>query len=68
MRVYAHIYHQHMDKIAQLNAVEHFNTSFKHFVLFISEFDLIGDCRQLTPVQELIDRLLVPNSRVNVRS
>ena len=34
----------------------HLNTSFKHFVYFIQEFELI-DKKELAPLQELIDRL-----------
>ena len=34
----------------------HLNTSFKHFVYFIQEFELI-DRKELAPLQELIDRL-----------
>ncbi|OZC11063.1 Ser/Thr phosphatase family protein [Onchocerca flexuosa] len=63
-RVYAHVYHQHLELIEQLNAVEHLNTSFKHFMLFIQEFDLI-DSKQLVPLQSFIDRLtLEENSTV----
>ena len=34
----------------------HLNTSFKHFVYFIQEFELI-DKKELAPLHELIDRL-----------
>ncbi|KAL3095571.1 hypothetical protein niasHT_024397 [Heterodera trifolii] len=60
-RIYAHVYHEHFGLIEQLKAVEHLNTSFKHFMLFVDEFDLI-DRRQLSPLQELIDSLLHTNS------
>ncbi|MFH4983348.1 hypothetical protein AB6A40_010057 [Gnathostoma spinigerum] len=55
-RVYAHIYHQHIDLIEQLKAIEHLNTSFKHFMLFVHEFNLI-EAKQLAPLQQFIDRL-----------
>ena len=35
----------------------HLNTSFKHFIYFVTEFNLI-EKRELTPMQELIDRML----------
>uniref|UniRef100_A0A183C0R7 Mob1/phocein n=1 Tax=Globodera pallida TaxID=36090 RepID=A0A183C0R7_GLOPA len=60
-RIYAHIYHEHFGLIEQLKAVEHMNTSFKHFMLFVNEFNLI-DRRQLAPLQELIDKLLHINN------
>ena len=55
-RIYAHVYHQHSPLIEQLKSVEHFNTSFKHFVLFVREFQLVPQ-RQLAPLQGLIDQL-----------
>ena len=55
-RVYAHIYHEHFDRIEQLKAISHLNTSFKHFILFVQEFNLI-DNKQLTPLQDLIQKL-----------
>ncbi len=55
-RVYAHIYHQHFSEIVQLQEEAHLNTSFKHFIFFVQEFNLI-DRKELAPLQELIDRL-----------
>jgi len=57
-RIYAHVYHQHFKTIEQLKAIEHLNTSFKHFILFVKEFDLI-ESKELAPLQDLID-LLAP--------
>uniref|UniRef100_A0A1I7ZMK1 MOB kinase activator-like 1 n=1 Tax=Steinernema glaseri TaxID=37863 RepID=A0A1I7ZMK1_9BILA len=56
-RIYAHIYREHFDYIEQLKAIEHLNTSFKHFVLFVSEFKLI-EPKQLAPLQDLINKLV----------
>ena len=56
-RVYAHIFHQHFDHVLSLDEEAHLNTSFKHFVYFITEFSLI-DKRELAPMQHLIDKLL----------
>ncbi|KAG9354025.1 hypothetical protein JZ751_012149 [Albula glossodonta] len=55
-RVYAHIYHQHFDSVMQLQEEAHLNTSFKHFIFFIQEFNLI-DRRELAPLQDLIEKL-----------
>lgn len=55
-RVYAHIYHQHFIQVVELGEEAHLNTSFKHFIFFVQEFNLI-DKRELAPLQELIDRL-----------
>ena len=43
-------------EIVSLGEEAHLNTSFKHFVYFIQEFELI-DKKELAPLQELIDRL-----------
>lgn len=55
-RVYAHIYHQHFVQVVELSEEAHLNTSFKHFIFFVQEFNLI-DKRELAPLQELIDSL-----------
>ncbi|EDL85221.1 rCG64196 [Rattus norvegicus] len=55
-RVYVHIYHQHFDSVMQLQEEAHLNTSFKHFIFFVQEFNLI-DRRELAPLQELIEKL-----------
>lgn len=55
-RVYAHIYHQHFKEVVQLSEEAHLNTSFKHFIFFVQEFNLI-DRKELAPLQELIDKL-----------
>lgn len=54
-RVYAHIYHAHFDKVVQLEEERHLNTSFKHFIFFVSEFDLMGSS-EMAPLNELIKR------------
>lgn len=51
--MYAHVYHEHFDLIGELKAVEHLNTSFKHFILFVQEFKMMEQ-KQLAPLQELI--------------
>jgi len=56
-RVYAHIYHQHFPHVVNLGEEAHLNTSFKHFIYFVQEFNLI-EKRELTPLAELIERLI----------
>ncbi|XP_062091162.1 MOB kinase activator-like 1A isoform X2 [Humulus lupulus] len=56
-RVYAHIYHSHFEKILSLKEEAHLNTCFKHFVLFVWEFQLI-DKRQLDPLHDLVESIL----------
>ena len=55
-RVYAHIYHEHFDEVVQLGKEAHLNMSFKHFIFFVQDFELI-DKRELAPLQELIVKL-----------
>merc|ERR1712232_215926 len=57
-RVYAHIYYSHFSKIVSLGEEAHLNTCFKHFYLFITEFELV-DKREIAPLQDLIDNLQV---------
>jgi MOB kinase activator 1 len=52
-RVYAHIYHAHFSDIMVLEIEAHLNTSFKHFIYFVFEFNLI-EHKELTPLKDLI--------------
>ncbi|KAI9011730.1 Mob1/phocein [Hyaloraphidium curvatum] len=56
-RVYGHVYHSHFDQVVQLGVVQHLNTSFKHFLLFVREFDLV-DAKEQTPLKEVIEALV----------
>jgi len=56
-RVYAHMYHSHFPKVVSLGEEAHLNTSFKHFIYFVTEFQLV-DKKELAPLQELITQLL----------
>ena len=58
-RVYAHIYHSHFPQVIELGSEAHLNTSFKHFIYFVLEFDLIQR-KELEPMQELIDTFAKP--------
>ncbi|KAJ7591131.1 Mob1/phocein [Mycena floridula] len=55
-RVYAHIYSNHFDQICALGIEAHLNTSYKHFYLFVTEFDLV-DKKELAPLDELNDAM-----------
>lgn len=55
-RVYAHIYYEHFHQVIQLQEEAHLNTSFKHFIYFVQEFDLV-EKKELAPLQDLIDKL-----------
>ncbi|KAJ1969504.1 Maintenance of ploidy protein mob2 [Dimargaris xerosporica] len=53
VRVFAHIFYTHYDKLVHLNAERHFNSLFAHFYAFCREFDLL-DKKDTAPLQELI--------------
>ncbi|OQR85199.1 maintenance of ploidy protein mob1 [Thraustotheca clavata] len=56
-RVYAHVYYSHFDKIVSLGAEAHLNSCFKHFIMFVIEFDLV-DTREQEPLKDLIANLV----------
>ncbi len=56
-RVYAHVYYSHFDKIVCLGAEAHLNSCFKHFILFVTEFDLV-EAREQEPLKDLIQNLI----------
>ncbi|RLN58805.1 hypothetical protein BBJ28_00004415 [Nothophytophthora sp. Chile5] len=56
-RVYAHVYYSHFDKIVSIGAEAHLNSCFKHFMAFVTEFDLV-DKREQEPLNDLIKNLL----------
>jgi len=56
-RVYAHLYSNHFDQICALGIEAHLNTSYRHFFLFVNEFDLV-DKKELAPLDELNDAIL----------
>lgn len=53
-RVYAHIYHHHFAVVTSLGEEAHLNTSFKHFVYFVTEFDLV-ERKELNALEDLVD-------------
>ncbi|POM58638.1 Maintenance of ploidy protein mob1 [Phytophthora palmivora] len=56
-RVYAHVYYSHFDKIVSIGAEAHLNSCFKHFMAFVTQFDLV-DKREQEPLNDLIKKLL----------
>ncbi|KAG5439617.1 hypothetical protein PCANB_002194 [Pneumocystis canis] len=56
-RVYAHIYCHHFSAIIALGEEAHLNTSFKHFIFFVNEFNLI-EKKEYAPLQELVDSFI----------
>lgn len=56
-RVYAHVYYSHFAKIRELQEESHLNTAFKHFMLFVWEFDLIAK-EELSPLTDLLINLM----------
>jgi len=55
-RVFAIMYCQHFEFIESLNLAPHLNTSFKHFIFFCLEFDLVED-KEFRPLEPLLLRL-----------
>ncbi|CAK8990780.1 MOB kinase activator 1B (Mob1 homolog 1A) (Mps one binder kinase activator-like 1A) [Durusdinium trenchii] len=42
-RIFAIIYHRHFDSFEELEATAHLNTTFKHFMFFCFQFELLED-------------------------
>ena len=55
-RLFAHIYHEHYDKVLSLNEEPHFNSLSAHFISFAKEFDLL-EKKELQPLSELVDTM-----------
>lgn len=55
-RIFAHIYHNHFDKIVHLSLEAHWNSFFAHFISFVKEYNLI-DRSELEPLLPLIENL-----------
>eukprot|EP01086_Lenisia_limosa_P006670 TRINITY_DN25686_c0_g1_i1.p1 TRINITY_DN25686_c0_g1~~TRINITY_DN25686_c0_g1_i1.p1 ORF type:complete len:211 (-),score=42.58 TRINITY_DN25686_c0_g1_i1:84-716(-) len=56
-RVFAHMYRVHFQDIESLGEVAHINTMFKHFALFVTEFNLI-DIKDMSPLEERVNKIL----------
>lgn len=56
-RQFAHLYYSHYDQIKAAGSNKHLNSSFKHFIYFVLEFDLV-DATSLAPLQKFIDHIM----------
>lgn len=55
-RVYAHMYHNHLETYAALHAEAHLNFCFKRFILFVKEFEMV-DQKELNALRKLIQTI-----------
>lgn len=53
-RVYAHAYHSHYLHATGLGLDSHLNTSFKHFLFVVDQFQLISE-EELVPLEKLVE-------------
>lgn len=52
-RVYAHIFHAHLDEIVANGAQAHLSTCFRHFIYFVNEFNLLP-ANEAEPLKDVI--------------
>jgi hypothetical protein len=55
-RVFAIVYYHHFTPLEEIGAVSHLNTSFKHFIFFIWEYDLVAEAEQ-EALQDIIKEI-----------
>jgi len=63
-RVYAHIYHHHIDYVCEIQAESHLNSCFKHLIFFAIEFSLM-ETKEMQPLEEIIEKLREKDSTPN---
>lgn len=56
LRIFAHIYHNHFERILHLSLEAHWNSFFAHFISFSKEFQLL-ERSEMTPLLPLIENL-----------
>ena len=56
IRVFAHVYCQHSDKLALMGIDQDLNAVFQHTIYFIKEFQLV-DANDLAPIQTFVAKL-----------
>ncbi|KAG1688996.1 hypothetical protein DVH05_002879 [Phytophthora capsici] len=56
-RVYAHMYHNHLQNYVALHAESHLNFCFKRFILFVRQYELIEQ-KELNALRKLIQTLV----------
>jgi MOB kinase activator 1 len=54
-RLYAIIYNTYYMDVESVGAVPHLNTSFKHFMYFVFEFDLVKE-QEFGALTEIVER------------
>ena len=59
-RIYAHLYNHHFAQICALRLETHLNTSYRHFLLFVTEYRLV-DPKEMIPLAELNEAILDEN-------
>lgn len=57
-RIFAIVYTNHVAKLDELGAAAHLNTSFKHFIFFVWQFELV-ESRELEALRDLVAELRV---------
>jgi len=57
-RIFAIIYTHHFGKLEEVGATAHLNTSFKHFLFFVWEFDLV-DVREMDAISGIVSEFRV---------
>lgn len=55
-RVFVHVYIHHFDKISQIGAEAHANTCYKHFIYFVTEFNLLRK-EEIEPLIQMTYRM-----------
>ncbi|KNC95979.1 uncharacterized protein SPPG_08582 [Spizellomyces punctatus DAOM BR117] len=63
-RFYAHLYHNHLKQLEAVGEDRHLNTCFKHFILFVTEFDLV-DSKELQPLSTIVSQILEQNPKTD---
>lgn len=53
-RIFAHVYHNHFDKLVHLSLEAHWNSFFSNFISLVKTFDLI-ERREMAPLLPLIE-------------
>mmetsp|Transcript_41263 Transcript_41263/g.106770 ORF Transcript_41263/g.106770 Transcript_41263/m.106770 type:complete len:271 (+) Transcript_41263:104-916(+) len=61
-RIYAHTFHSHFKDLVDGEADAHLNHSFKHFIYFVKEFNLVDE-EELEPMKDLIALLVGQRAR-----
>mmetsp|Transcript_6898 Transcript_6898/g.12354 ORF Transcript_6898/g.12354 Transcript_6898/m.12354 type:complete len:216 (-) Transcript_6898:1342-1989(-) len=55
-RVYAHIFHSHLDEVIACGAEAHLSTCFRHFIYFVQEFNLLPS-KEFEPLKDLVSKM-----------